>query len=131
MPGETFAHAHADRGGFTLHLYESAGGGEYLGFDKVWRPWPIGGEETIIFPSMVLQHRSKGRLKALCHRVVATEETSQHGRFSMVVFIDFHHSHRYSDAVKRLQDFEPGFNYDLSFSEFDKLFAPGLVNQPA
>ena len=128
MPGETLAHAHADRGGFTFHLYESVDGGQYLGFDKKWHPWPVSEKETIIFPSMVLQHASQGRLKALCHRVVATEEARKHGRFSMVVFIHPQYNYRYDDSAKRLQDFEPGFNYNLPFPEFDKLFTPGLVN---
>ena len=128
LPGETLANAHCDRGGFTLHLFESAPGGEYLDFSKKWQPWPVSEEETIIFPSLVIQHRSQGALKALWHRVVSTEETRASGRFSMVAFIDFRHTHRYNDAAKRLQDFEPGFNYDLPFPELEKLFVPGLVN---
>lgn len=129
LPGETLANAHADRGGFTLHLYENAPGGEYLDFNKNWQPWPVSEEQTIIFPSMVLQHLSKGELKALWHRVVSTEETRAVGRFSMVAFIDFHHTHRFDDSTKRLQDFEQGFNYDMPFTEFEKLFVPGSVNK--
>ena len=112
------AHPHADRGGFTLHLQESHYGGEYLGLDHVWRPWPVSMEETIIFPSMVLQHRSEGRLNALWHRVVTTETTKVVGRYSMVAFIDFPHSHRWNDAKYRIQDLQPGFNYGLRPEEF-------------
>ncbi|MBI4449967.1 hypothetical protein HY634_02830 [Candidatus Uhrbacteria bacterium] len=129
FPGETLANAHADRGGFTLHLFESAPGGEYLDLHKRWQPWPVSEEETIIFPGMVLQHRSRGDLKALWHRVVSTEATKASGRFSMVVFVDLRHTHRYNDGAKRLQDFEAGFNYDLPFSELEKLFMPGSVNE--
>jgi len=122
--GEVLAHAHADRGGFTLHLYESAAGGEYLRFDRVWRPWPINRKRTIIFPSMGMQFRSTGKIKALWHRVRANPQTIQKGRFAMVAFIDFTMSHKYDDSKRRLQDFEEGFNYDMPFAEFQKLFTP-------
>lgn len=119
--GETLAHAHADRGGFTLHLAESHPGGEYFGFDRAWHPWPVSEKQTIIFPSMNLQHRSRGALKALWHRVVPCEETREEGRYSMVAFIDFQHTHKLE--TKRLQEFEPGFNYSMGNEEFGALFA--------
>ena len=122
--GDMLANAHADRGGFTLHLHESHPGGEYFGFDRAWHPWPVSDTQTIIFPSMALQHRSHNALKALWHRVLPTEETRTAGRYSMVGFIDFPHSFRYNDAVKRLQDFPPGFNYDMPWDEFHSLFVP-------
>ncbi len=122
MGGETLAHAHPDRAGATLHLCESTGGGEYLNFDKKWRPWPLSVDETIIFPSMVLQHLSHGVLKALYHRVTATAESRRSGRFAMVAFVYFQHTHAYNGP--RLQDFEEGFNYDMPFEEFQKLFCP-------
>ena len=122
--GETLSNAHADRGGLTLHLYESDAGGEYFGFDGAWHPWPVSDRRTIIFPSMVLQHLSQGRLKALWHRVVPTETTKANGRYAMVAFIDFTHDFRYDDARKRLQDFPEGFNYAMEWSEFNGLFVP-------
>lgn len=122
--GETLAHAHADRGGFTLHLHESDAGGEYFGFDNKWHPWPVTDTQTIIFPSMVLQHYSAGALKALWHRVQPTPKTAAHGRYSMVAFIDFAHVLRYNDAAKNLKDFNPGFNYRMPWNEFDALFVP-------
>ncbi len=124
MRGSMLAHPHTDRGGFTLHLNESDAGGEYLTFDGEWRPWLVSARRTVIFPSMGLQHFSKGKLKALCHRVVANGKTSTHGRYSMVAFIDFFSEHRYDDSRRRLQDFEPGFNYQLSFSDLERLFVP-------
>jgi isopenicillin N synthase-like dioxygenase len=119
---ETLAHAHVDRGGFTMHLHESEEGGEYLDFVDRWRPWPVSSEQTIIFPSMGLQYLTRGRLKALCHRVVSTPRTIQDGRFAMVAFIDFHQTHRYDESHGRLQEKPPGFNYYPPFEEFAKLF---------
>jgi len=115
------AYRHPDRKGFTLHLNESAPGGEYLGFDHIWRPWTVSEKQTIIFPSMELQYRSAGMLKALWHQILSTPETIHTGRYAMVAFIDFRHSHR---VEGRTQDFEPGFNYDIPFEEFRKVFVP-------
>lgn len=124
------ANAHADRGGFTFHLGESEGGGEYFSFDRAWQPWPVSERETIIFPSMALQHRSKGALKALWHRVVPTESSASE-RYSMVTFVDFKGSHRFNDARWNMKDFEPGFNYDIPFDEFSKLFVLNKELTPA
>ena len=125
LGGDMLAHPHADRGGFTFHMYEDAPGGEYLTLSgNQWRGWPVDHERTIIFPSMGLQYRSQGKLKALWHQVVPTPQTRVTGRYSMVAFIDFAMGHRYNDAVKRLQDFDPGFNYSMSQDEFEGLFIP-------
>lgn len=124
LKGEVLANAHPDRGGFTLHLNETHEGGEYLTFGGEWRPWLVSAKRTVIFPSMGLQHLSKGELKALYHRVVANPETRNGGRCSMVAFIDFFNPWRYDDSVKRLQDFPHGFNYKMPFAAFDKLFVP-------
>jgi len=118
------AYPHVDRGDFTLHLYENQEGGEYYGFDRHWHPWTLSGEKTVIFPSMGLQYRSGGALKALCHCVRPTPHSAQNGRFALVAFIDFNQNVRYNDREKRLQDFDPGFNYGMPFCEFQKLFVP-------
>lgn len=117
------AKAHPDRGGFTLHLDESAPGGEYLRQDKEWKSWPVSHDETIIFPGVVLQHRSQGALKALWHRVQPTDVTSEKGRFAMVAFIDFDHPYRI-DAAKypHLSDLAEGFNLDMPFEEYEEMF---------
>lgn len=124
LGGEMLAHPHADRGGFTFHMYEDAAGGEYLDLSGKWQAWPVDHERTIIFPSMGLQYRSQGKLKALWHQVVSTQETRVSGRYSMVAFIDFAMGHRYNDAVKRVQDFDPGFNYRMERRAFEALFIP-------
>jgi isopenicillin N synthase-like dioxygenase len=120
--GAPIAHAHADRGGFTLHMYESHPGAEYLNFKGEWRPLPVKQDETVIFPSMMLQHRSKSKLVALCHQVLATPEAAQEGRYSMVAFIDFTSDHRFNDQEFRLQDLPKGFNYGRSEQEMQKYF---------
>lgn len=120
--GETLANSHADRLGFTLHLDESQGGGEYLDFGKVWRPWPVTEDQTIIFPSLGLQHRSNCKVKALWHRVVPNEVTREGGRYAMVAFIDFPQHREWDKQRYRVQDFAEGFNYDMSYGELDRLF---------
>lgn len=124
------ANAHADRGGFTFHLGESEGGGEYLSFDGQWHPWPVSETETIIFPSMGLQYRSGGTLKALWHRVVPTESLATE-RYSMVTFVDFRDTHRFNDAKWNMKNFQPGFNYHMPFREFSNLFVPNDELAPA
>ena len=118
FPGENFAHAHADRGGFTLHLFETAAGGEYLSFDGEWLPFPVSDAETIIFPSLILQERSNGELAGLWHRVNSTKETQLTGRFSMVLFVDFVNPRKWNDSKYRVQNLEPGFNYGRRPDQF-------------
>jgi len=122
-PGEEIATPHTDKGGFTLHLYESAPGVERLTYDKKWVEMPLPGGKTVIIPGMGLQNRSRCRLKATCHRVVATEETAQTGRFSAVCFLNFRNA-RYFDKSRfgAQQEWAPGAFYDMPFEEFDTFF---------
>jgi len=126
FPGKrpSLANAHADRGGFTFHLWEDHVGGEYFDFDREWHPWSVSETKTIIFPSMGLQYFSHCALKALWHRIVPNKITETTGRYSMVAFIDFNMSHRFDDNQYRMQNFEPGFNYNMPFRDFKKLFVP-------
>jgi isopenicillin N synthase-like dioxygenase len=123
-PGDEIAKAHADKSGFTLHLHESDPGLQYL--DRVYRWQDISMQpgETVILPGMRGQYRSKGKLKATFHRVVATPETAKLGRFSAVAFI--HPDNRVPQYDKagagRLQEMKPGFNYEMPFEEFARLF---------
>jgi isopenicillin N synthase-like dioxygenase len=121
--GEEIATSHADKSGFTLHLYESDPGLEMLTMDMNWVPMPVGNGNTVIIPGMRLQYRSKNKLKALFHRVLATKDTAKTGRFSMVCFVHLMKTPQYDKAkAGRLQEFPPGFNYDMPFEEFAKLF---------
>lgn len=122
-PGDEIASPHADKGGFTLHLYESDPGLECLTYDKKWVEMPVSESDTVVIPGMQLQYRSNNALKALCHRVVATPKTAKSGRFSAVLFVGMKNVASYNkDAVGRLQQFAPGFNYNVSFGELSKLF---------
>lgn len=123
--GDEMAVPHVDKGGFTLHLYESHPGLEYLSYERRWVPMAFSEHETAIIPAMRLQLRSQNTLKATCHRVVANEETARNGRFSAVCFVDFNKT-PYYDKVKngRLQDRDAGFNYAIPLSELAGLFIP-------
>jgi isopenicillin N synthase-like dioxygenase len=123
-PGDEIAAPHNDKGGFTLHLYESHPGVERLTFDtKEWVPMDLAAGETVVFAGNGLQHRSKGKLRALSHRVVATEETAKEGRYSAVCFFTFRNS-KYFDKSRfgSQQQYPPGAFYDMPFEEFDTFF---------
>ncbi|MDB5188311.1 MAG: hypothetical protein JWO50_831 [Candidatus Kaiserbacteria bacterium] len=117
------AKPHTDRGGFTIHMYESHPGGQYLGRDRAWHDWPINHKESILFPSAGLQFL-RNELKALCHRVISLDDTLHGGRYSMVGFIDFPLGHRFDDTRFRMQDLPVGFNYDISPEDYRKYFVP-------
>lgn len=123
-PGDEIASPHVDKGGFTLHLYESHPGVEYLSYEtREWTSLPLSHSDTVIIPGMGLQNRSKGKLRALCHRVVATEDTATTGRFSAVCFFNFKNVRFYDKSTfGRLQSQEPGAFYDMSFEKFDGFF---------
>lgn len=84
---------------------------------------PVSEGETVIIPSMQMQLRSQGEIRALCHRVIATPETSVAGRYSAVCFVQLKNTPKYDkDTHGRLQEKVPGFNYELPRDEFLKLF---------
>lgn len=123
--GQEIAAPHADKGGFTLHLYESDEGLEYYCIaERAWKAMPVDEKETVIIPAVQLQLWSKGELKGLYHRVVATEKTAQIGRFSMVCFIPFQNIPMYNKkAYGRVQEHDVGFNYSMPHQDFAKLFS--------
>ena len=121
--GEEIANAHADQSGFTLHIFESDAGLQCMTFEKKWIDMPVSNGKTVIIPSMQMQLRSESKLKALCHRVVATAETAHTGRYSAVCFVQLKKTPKYDkDRCGRLQEKEPGFNYTLSKEEFRTFF---------
>ena len=122
--GTEIAAPHADKGGFTLHLFESHEGLQYFCIQtKFWEPMPVNEEQTVIIPGIQLQLRSEGDLKALYHRVVATEETASQGRFSMVCFIPFENTPKYNKkAFGNMQSHNIGFNYTMPHHQFSSLF---------
>ncbi len=121
--GDETASAHVDQSGFTLHLYESAEGLQCLPYESDWQNMPVSEGETVIIPAMQMQLRSHGKLRALCHRVVATPETALHGRYSAVCFVQLKHTPKYDkEKCGRLQEKEPGFNYRVAHEEFARMF---------
>ncbi len=123
LVGEEIATAHTDQSGFTFHLFESEEGFQCLDYSNRWTDIPITNGSTVIIPSMQMQLRSNGALKATCHRVVATSKTVKTGRYSAVCFIQLKHTPKYNKVkYGRLQEKEPGFNYSMTKEEFAKLF---------
>jgi len=121
--GEETATSHADKSGFTLHLYESDPGLQFLNWDLTWHDAHVSPGTAVIIPGMRMQFRSENNIKALFHRVIATEKTATEGRFSMVCFVHLKRTPQYDKKkAGRLQEFKPGFNYEMPFEEFRKLF---------
>ncbi len=119
------AEAHTDQSGMTPHLFSSASGLECLNHDMKWQPMPVSHGEMVIIPSMQLQLRSKGILKATVHRVVATPETIATGRYSAVCFVQFTNTPKYDKKTGRLQELHKndlGFNYRMPHEEFARMF---------
>lgn len=123
--GQEIAIPHADKGGFTLHLYESDEGLQYYCInERSWKAMPVEEKQMVIIPAMQLQLSSKGDLKALYHRVVATEKTARIGRFSMVCFIPFQNIPMYNKkGYGSMQTHDVGFNYNISHEEFANFFS--------
>lgn len=120
---EEMATAHTDQSGFTLHLFESDPGLQGLGYNGTWFPMDVSAGSTVIIPSMQLQLKSRGKLKATCHRVVANPTTIHHGRYAVVCFVQFRNTPKYNKAeCGRLQEKVPGFNYTMSHDTFASLF---------
>lgn len=122
--GEEIATPHCDQSGFTFHLFETAGGCQRLDYEsRSWIDMPVEPGKLAAFPAMQLQLLSGGELKALSHRVIATDETKELGRFAMVCFVKLNHTPAYDKETHgRLQEFTPGFNYDMSPAGFSQLF---------
>ncbi|MSR71119.1 MAG: hypothetical protein EXS50_00385 [Candidatus Taylorbacteria bacterium] len=122
--GSETASAHVDQSGFTPHLFETEPGFEILDLTtKKWIPQSFTEGEMLIINSMQIQLRSQGKLKALCHRVVATPKTAKIGRYSAVCFVQFKDTAKYDkERCGRLQEKKPGFNYTMKFGDFQKLF---------
>ena len=122
--GTTIGEAHTDHSGYTFHLYESTGGCHGLAFDKnSWFDMPVAETEMAAFAGMQLQLMSKGKLRALCHKISANHATSQSGRIAIVCFNLLDGMPTYDRKTHgRLQEKTPGFNYSMPFDEFKVLF---------
>ncbi len=123
--GYHIAKRHVDKGGFTLHNWESHPGVERLTFDRKWVPFPTRKGMAVMFGSFRLQHRSKNVLKGLDHRVVLVPEAVRTGRHSTVFFSNFLNSPYYNKRkYGPMQDLPEGFTYDVSLEQLNAYFAP-------
>lgn len=121
--GEETASAHPDQSGFTPHLFESDKGLQCMTYEGEWVEMPVGEDGMVIIPAMQLQLRSRGKLRALWHRVKATFTTARGGRYSGVCFVQLKKTSKYDkEKWGRLQEMEEGFNYPLSVEEFSRFF---------
>lgn len=129
--GAVVALPHLDKGSLTLHLFETNEGLEYLDLkDRQWKRMVFGEGQTAIIAAAQLQNHSKGELTALCHRVVATEETVKKGRISVVCFITLQNIPMYNkDVYNSMQTREVGFNYGLPHKDYTKFFATNQTVQ--
>lgn len=126
--GDEIGTAHIDQSGFTLHLFESGPGLQCLTNDLRWIDMPVSEGQTVIIPDVQMQLRSKNLLNARWHRVIAVPETinpdsGEVGRYSAVCFVQFKDTPKYDKETHgRLQEMEPGFNYEMPLEEYSKLF---------
>lgn len=122
--GNVIGEPHVDHSGFTFHLYESTGGCERLTFDtREWRPMPVSTVQAALFASMQTQLFSNSKVKGLCHRIIANDTTARIGRTSIVCFIPLINMPTYDRKTHgRLQEMEPGFNYDIPTAQFRNYF---------
>ncbi len=122
--GEETASTHCDQSGYTFHLFETADGCQRLDYTtREWVDMPVEEGKMAAFPAMQLQLLSEGELPALAHRVVATQATQRAGRHAIVSFVRLKNVPEYDKKTHgRLQEFEPGFNYDMTQRDFGKLF---------
>lgn len=122
--GTVIGEPHVDHSGYTFHLYESTGGCERLDLiTREWLPMPVAKHQAAMFASMQTQLYSRGKIKGLCHRILANSITAQVGRDAIVSFIPLITTPRYDRATRgRLQEMTPGFNYDLDPSVFRTYF---------
>lgn len=124
MAGGTIAEPHVDHSGFTFHLYETTEGCERLTRDGQWKSLPVANGQAAAFASMQIQLVSGGEIKAMTHRVIANEKSAEVGRYAIVCFVALDGVPAYDRKTHgRLQEKEPGFNYEMPFDEFRRLFA--------
>ncbi len=83
---EIIAGQHFDRSLFTLHLYESGPGLQFLNWNMHWTDAPIANGKTVIFSGYQLERLTEGKLQKTWHRVVRKDDIKD--RISMVLFVE-------------------------------------------
>ena len=128
--GELIAEPHTDQSGFTFHLFETDHGCERLDYaTRQWQDMPVEAGKAAVFPAMQLQLAAHGELRALPHRVIATDSTKDIGRYAVVCFVRLVDTPVYDkERHGRLQEKTPGFNYDMTPDDFAELFKNGVAS---
>ncbi len=122
---QALAAEHIDKGGSTLHIYESEGGFEYLDWNGDWKSMSFNHDEAVVFPSMQAQFHSEGMLRALWHRVKPTETSKTKGRYSIVLFLDYNSPWKYDKGrwgATQKAFAAAGCTYTMNHEEFKKYF---------
>jgi isopenicillin N synthase-like dioxygenase len=105
----SLADQHFDRSGFTLHLFESHHGLQYLDFNNEWKDAPIKEGETIVFNGYQMEVITNGKVQKTWHRVVRKQEYRPgETRISMVLFVPFVDTPSYPKET-RSQDMVAGY----------------------
>ena len=104
---EVIAAQHFDRSLYTLHLYESAPGLQFLDYDRNWKDAPIENGKTVVFNGYRIEKLTNGDLQKTWHRVVKVGE--HRDRISIVLFVWAEGIHDYPKDA-RSQDLEPSYS---------------------
>lgn len=98
---------HFDRSLYTLHLYESAPGLQFLNGDLQWTEAPIAHGKTVVFNGYRGEALTDGKLQKTWHRVVSHGKTTD--RISLVLFVWSNHVEDYPKEA-RSQNEEPTYS---------------------
>lgn len=107
---DVIAAQHFDRSLYTLHLYESGPGLQFLNWDMQWQDAPIDIGKTVIFNGYRMEQLTQGRLQKTWHRVIRRENVKD--RVSMVLFVWSNAVTSY-DEQARSQELTPSYNPTL------------------
>lgn len=103
---DVIAAQHFDRSLYTLHLYESGPGLQFLNWDMQWKNAPISVGKTVVFGGYRLEQLTRGKLQKTWHRVV--REANVKDRVSMVLFVWTNAVESY-DEQARSQELKPSY----------------------
>ena len=123
--GDILAQAHTDKGGYTIHILDEHGSLEFLESTNpsVWKSMQEMKNQAIVIPGIGLQDLTDSSLRAVAHKVTATEDSFLQGRIAAVCFVDFLSRRHFDKATYGSQQQQPvGWNYDSTPEEFSRYF---------
>ncbi len=103
---DIIASQHFDRSLYTLHLYESGPGLEFMNWDMQWTDAPIAEGKTVIFSGYRMEVMTKDKFQKTWHRVARKDDVRD--RLSMVLFVWTDAVSQY-DREARSQDMTPSY----------------------